>query len=91
MERENKTVLQFVSTQTTEAANLYIHETVTIKLNSQNLNLTVFRWRQALIFQLTFIIEAVDAIDGGTLVVPSEQEEVFWIFDLVSEQKANGL
>lgn len=41
--------------------------------------------------QLTLIVEAVDAIDGGTLVVPPEQEEVFWVFDLVGEQQADGL
>lgn len=41
--------------------------------------------------QLTLIIEAIDAIDGGTLVVPPEQEEVFRVFDLVGEQQADGL
>ncbi len=42
------------------------------------------------LFQLTLIVEAVDAIDGGTLMVPPEQEEVFWVFDLVGEQQADG-
>ena len=41
--------------------------------------------------ELTLIIEAIDAVDGGTLMVPPEQEEVFWIFDLVGEQQADGL
>ena len=32
---------------------------------------------------LTFIVEPVDAIDTGALVIASEQEEVLWILDLV--------
>ena len=32
---------------------------------------------------LALIVEAVDAIDAGTLVVSSQNEEVLWIFDLV--------
>lgn len=40
---------------------------------------------------LALVIEAVDTVDGSTLVVPPEQEEVFWVFDLVGEQQADGL
>ncbi len=32
---------------------------------------------------LTFIVEPIDAIYAGTLMIPSQQEEVFWIFDFV--------
>jgi len=39
----------------------------------------------------TFVVEAVDAVDAGTLVVAAKQEEVFGIFDLVCEQQADGL
>jgi hypothetical protein len=31
---------------------------------------------------LALIIEAIDPVDGGTLVVASQQEEVFWVLDL---------
>lgn len=40
---------------------------------------------------LTFIIKSINSVDGGTLVVPSEKEEVFRIFDFVCQKKANGL
>lgn len=41
--------------------------------------------------QLTFIIEAVDAVDAGTLVVPTEQKEILRVFDLIGQQQADGL
>ena len=40
---------------------------------------------------LTLVIEAIDAVDGGTLVVAPEQEEVLRVFDLVGQQQADGL
>lgn len=40
---------------------------------------------------LTLVIEAVDTVDGGTLVVAPEQEEVLRVFDLVCQQQADGL
>lgn len=40
---------------------------------------------------LTLIIEAVDAVDAGTLMVAPQQEEVLGVLDLVSEQQADGL
>lgn len=39
---------------------------------------------------LTLVIEPVDAVDGGALVVAPEQEEVLWIFDLVGQQETDG-
>lgn len=42
-------------------------------------------------WNLTLVVEAVDAVDGGTLVVAPEQEEVLWVFDLVRQQQADGL
>lgn len=39
----------------------------------------------------TLVVEAVDAVDGGTLVVAPEQEEVLGVFDLVRQQQADGL
>ena len=41
--------------------------------------------------RLTLIVEAIDSVDGGTLVVAPEQEEVLWVFDLVGQQKTDGL
>ena len=45
----------------------------------------------SLLFVLTFIVEAVDPVDAGALVVAPEQEEVLWVLDLVGEQEADGL
>ena len=42
------------------------------------------------LFVLTLIVEAVDAVDGSTLMVAPEQEKVLWVFDLVGQQKADG-
>lgn len=39
----------------------------------------------------TLIVKAVDAVDACALMVSAEDEEVFRIADLESEQKANGL
>lgn len=38
----------------------------------------------------TLIVEPIDAVDRGTLMVASKQEEVLWVFDLVGQQKADG-
>lgn len=40
---------------------------------------------------LTLVIETVYPVDGGTLVVPSQQEKVLWVFNLVCQQQADGL
>lgn len=40
---------------------------------------------------LTFIIEAIDAVDAGTLVVPTKQKEILRVFDLIGQQQADGL
>ena len=37
----------------------------------------------------TFVVETVDSIDTSALVIPSKDEEVFRIFDLVRQQQAN--
>lgn len=37
------------------------------------------------------IIESIDAVDGGALVVTTQQEEVLGILNLVGQQQANGL
>lgn len=39
----------------------------------------------------TFIVEAVDAVDGSTLVVASEDEKVLWVLDLVCQQQTDRL
>ena len=33
-----------------------------------------------------FIIEAVDSVDGGTLMISTKDEEVLWILDLVCQE-----
>lgn len=38
-----------------------------------------------------FVVEAVDAVDGGAFVIAAEDEEVFGVFDFVGEQEADGL
>lgn len=40
---------------------------------------------------LALVVEAVDAVDGGTFVVASEEEEVVGVLDLVCQQEADGL
>lgn len=39
--------------------------------------------------RLTFIVESIYPVDRGTLVVPSEEKEVFRVLDFVSQQQAN--
>ena len=40
---------------------------------------------------LAFIVETIDAVDGGALVVATENEEVLWVLDFVGKEKADGL
>lgn len=35
---------------------------------------------------LALVVEAVDTVDGGALVVTAEDEEVLWVFDLVCKK-----
>ncbi|GMT10531.1 hypothetical protein PFISCL1PPCAC_1828, partial [Pristionchus fissidentatus] len=45
----------------------------------------------ALVSPITLFIEAVDTVDGGTLVVTTEHEEVLGSLDLVAEHEDDGL
>jgi hypothetical protein len=36
------------------------------------------------------VVESVDTVDGGTLVVASQDEKVFRVFDFVGQQQADG-
>jgi hypothetical protein len=36
----------------------------------------------------TFIIKAVDSIDRGALVIPSQKEKVPWVLYLISQKEA---
>ena len=38
-----------------------------------------------------FVVEAVDAIDLGALMVTSQEEEVLWVLDLVAQEQAHRL
>lgn len=40
---------------------------------------------------LALVVEAVDSIDRGTLVISSQQEEVLGVLDLVGQEEAHGL
>jgi len=40
---------------------------------------------------LALVVEAINAVDGGTLVITTEDEEILWVFDLVCQQEADGL
>jgi hypothetical protein len=40
---------------------------------------------------LALVVEAIDTVDRGALVVTSEDEEVFGVLDLVGKEQANGL
>lgn len=39
----------------------------------------------------TFVVEAVDSVDAGALVIAPQDEEIFRVFDLVGEKEAYGL
>ena len=39
---------------------------------------------------LAFIVEAIDTVDGGTLVVSPNAKEVFGVFDLVGKEQASA-
>lgn len=39
----------------------------------------------------TFVIETVNSVDAGALVVATEDEEVFGVLDLVCQQETDGL
>lgn len=38
-----------------------------------------------------FIVESIDPVNAGTLVVSTKNEKVFWVLDLVREQQTDGL
>lgn len=40
---------------------------------------------------LALVVESVDSVDGGALVVSAEEEQVVWEFDLVRKEKAYRL
>ena len=40
---------------------------------------------------LALVVEAVDAVDGGALVVASQDKKVLGILDLVGQEEADGL
>lgn len=40
---------------------------------------------------LALVVEAINAVDGGALVVATQDEEVFGVLDLVGQQQADGL
>ena len=42
------------------------------------------------ISSLTLVIKAIDAINGRAFVIAAENEEVFWVLDLVCKQQADG-
>ena len=46
-------------------------------------NLSLLNRKSEVSMVLTLIIEAVYSVNTGTFVVTPEQEEVFWVFDLV--------
>lgn len=43
------------------------------------------------ISSLTLVVEAVDAVDAGALVVTTEDEKVLGVLDLVRKKQADGL
>jgi len=40
---------------------------------------------------LTFVVESVYSVNASTFVVSAENEEIFGVFDLIGEQKADCL
>lgn len=44
-----------------------------------------------IVSSLALVIEAIDTVDGGALVVATQDEEVLGVPDLVREEQADGL
>lgn len=44
-----------------------------------------------IVSSLALVIEAVDTVDGGTLMVAAQNEEVLGVLDLVGKKQADGL
>jgi len=44
-----------------------------------------------IVSSLAFVVETINTVDGGALVVSSQEEEVLRVLYLVSQEKANGL
>ena len=40
---------------------------------------------------LALVVEAIDTVDGGALVVAAQDEEVLRVFDLVCQEQADSL
>ena len=40
---------------------------------------------------LALVVEAIDTVDGGALVVAAQDEEVLGVFDLIGQEQADGL
>jgi hypothetical protein len=40
---------------------------------------------------LAFVVETIDSVDGGALVIPPKDEEVLWVLDLVGKEQADRL
>ena len=40
---------------------------------------------------LALVVESIDAVDGGTLMISAQNEEILGIFDFVCEQQAYSL
>ena len=40
--------------------------------------------------KITFIIEAINSVNGGAFVVAAKQEKIFGILDFIGHQKADG-
>ena len=55
-------------------------------MSHNNIPLTNFI-NPSIIPLLTLIIEAINSVDAGTFMVPSEEKEILWILDLISKQE----
>lgn len=69
----------------------YSYHQVNVRVPPNSGERTSGLWQPQARSPLTLIIEAVDAVDAGTLMVPTEQEEVFGVLDLIGQQQADGL
>jgi hypothetical protein len=44
-----------------------------------------------IVSSLALIVEAIDAVDGSALMITTQNEEVFWVLDLVCQEETDGL
>lgn len=43
-----------------------------------------------IVSSLALVVETINSVNGGALVITSEQEKVLWVLDFIGEQQTDG-